>query len=129
MGARNVTVSLEEQVALWARFEAARRDTCFSRLLGDLMKQHMASKKRYEKAMRSALARARFLKGEGRYPSQTTRVRLARGWRLETRRVGRGAGGAVPRGRLEAVYALSEVLTSSACQRHWRPRPISQIQQ
>ena len=64
--ARNVTVSLEEEVALWARLEAARRDTSVSRLLGDLLKEQMSREKRYEKAMRAALKRAPFLRGEAR---------------------------------------------------------------
>jgi hypothetical protein len=38
MSTRNVTVSLEEEIALWARLEAARRDTSVSRLLGDVLK-------------------------------------------------------------------------------------------
>ena len=37
---RNVTVTLEEDVARWARMEAARRDTSVSRLLGSLLKEH-----------------------------------------------------------------------------------------
>ena len=70
MRIRKVTVSLEEEVILWARREAARRDTSVSRLLEDLLKQQMAREKRYEKAMRSALARAPFLKSDGRYLSR-----------------------------------------------------------
>lgn len=38
---RNVTVTLEEDVARWARIEAARRDTSVSRLLGELLKEKM----------------------------------------------------------------------------------------
>jgi len=38
---RNVTVTLEEDVAQWARIEAARRDTSVSRLLGELLKEKM----------------------------------------------------------------------------------------
>jgi hypothetical protein len=38
---RNVTVTLEEDVAQWARIEAARRDTSVSRLLGELLKDRM----------------------------------------------------------------------------------------
>lgn len=38
---RNVTVTLEEDVAQWARIEAARRDTSVSRLLGELLKNRM----------------------------------------------------------------------------------------
>jgi hypothetical protein len=68
--ARNVTVSLEEEVALWARLEAARRDTSVSRLLGDLLKEQMSREKRYEKAMRTALKRPPFLRGEARYLSR-----------------------------------------------------------
>lgn len=38
---RNVTVTLEEDVAQWARIEAARQDTSVSRLLATLLKQRM----------------------------------------------------------------------------------------
>jgi len=38
---RNVTVTLEEEVARWARIEAARRDTSMSRLLGEILKERM----------------------------------------------------------------------------------------
>ena len=40
---RNVTVTLEEDVAQWARIEAARRDTSVSRLLGELLKERKAA--------------------------------------------------------------------------------------
>jgi hypothetical protein len=40
---RNVTVTLEEDVAQWARIEAARRDTSVSRLLGALLKERISS--------------------------------------------------------------------------------------
>ena len=64
---RNVTVTLEEDVAQWARIEAARRDTSVSRLLGALLKERMTAQDGYEKAMRRALARKPFLRSEGRY--------------------------------------------------------------
>jgi hypothetical protein len=67
MATRNVTVSLEEEVALWARVEAARRDTSVSKLLGDLLKQQMSRDKGYGQAMRSALGRKPFLATDGRY--------------------------------------------------------------
>jgi hypothetical protein len=41
---RNVTVTLEEDVAQWARIEAARRDTSVSRLLGELLKERMSTR-------------------------------------------------------------------------------------
>ena len=64
---RNVTVTLEEDVAQWARIEAARRDTSVSRLLGELLKERMAAQDNYEQAMRRALRRKPFLKSPGRY--------------------------------------------------------------
>ena len=42
---RNVTVTLEEEVAQWARIEAARQDTSVSRLLGEILKQLMSGGK------------------------------------------------------------------------------------
>jgi hypothetical protein len=41
---RNVTVTLEEDVAQWARIEAARRDTSVSRLLGELLKERISAR-------------------------------------------------------------------------------------
>ena len=64
---RNVTVTLEEDVAQWARIEAARRDTSVSRLLGALLKERMSAQSGYEKAMRRALSRKPFLRSHGRY--------------------------------------------------------------
>ncbi|MGB8987310.1 MAG: hypothetical protein WCC37_11960, partial [Candidatus Sulfotelmatobacter sp.] len=64
---RNVTVTLEEDIAQWARIEAARRDTSVSRLLGELLKERMTALGAYEKAMRRALGRKPFLRSDGRY--------------------------------------------------------------
>lgn len=64
---RNVTVTLEEDVARWARIEAARHDTSVSQLLGKLLKEQMAAESRYEQAMQRALQRKPFLHGKGRY--------------------------------------------------------------
>lgn len=38
---RNVTITLEEEVARWARLEAARRDTSVSRLVGQMLHEKM----------------------------------------------------------------------------------------
>jgi predicted nucleic acid-binding protein len=54
---RNVTVTLEEDVARWARIEAARNETSVSRLLGAILKERMLHHDGYERAMRRALAR------------------------------------------------------------------------
>jgi hypothetical protein len=67
---RNVTVTLEEHVARWARIEAARNETSVSQFLGDVLKSRMLEKDRYNRAMRRALARKPFLKSDGRYPSR-----------------------------------------------------------
>ena len=64
---RNVTVTLEEEVARWARIEAARRDTSMSRLLGEILKERMTAHDDYAKAMRRALGRKPFLDSHGRY--------------------------------------------------------------
>ena len=67
---RNVTVTLEEHVAQWARMEAARKETSVSRLLGGILKERMMEKDRYEGAMRRALARKAFFKTDGKYLSR-----------------------------------------------------------
>ncbi len=67
---RNVTVTLEDEVAKWARIEAARNDTSVSRLLGTILKERMLRNDDYEKAMRRALARKPFPKTQGRYLSR-----------------------------------------------------------
>ena len=64
---RNVTITLEEKVARWARIEAARNDTSVSRLLAAILKERMEDGDSYERAMRRALAREPFLKSDGRY--------------------------------------------------------------
>lgn len=67
---RNVTVTLEEPVAYWARLEAARRDTSVSRLLGLILKERMLEDDSYGKAMRRSLGRKPFFKSNGRHLSR-----------------------------------------------------------
>jgi Spy/CpxP family protein refolding chaperone len=67
---RNVTVTLEETVAHWARMEAARQETSVSRLLGALLKERMLQDRSYDSAMRRALARKSFAKSDARYLSR-----------------------------------------------------------
>jgi hypothetical protein len=67
---RNVTVTLEEDVARWARLEAARNDISVSRLLAEILKERMIERDDYELAMRRALARKPFLKTDGHYLSR-----------------------------------------------------------
>jgi len=67
---RNITITLEESVARWARLEAARQDTSVSRLLARILRDRMNEGDGYERAMRRALARKPFLKSNGSYPSR-----------------------------------------------------------
>jgi hypothetical protein len=67
---RNVTVTLDESVARWARIEAARQDTSVSQLLAGILLERMRQEDSYERAMRRALARKPFLKTDGRYLSR-----------------------------------------------------------
>ncbi len=67
---RNITITLEEDIARWARIEAARRDTSISRLLAGILKERMLEEDAYQGAMRRVLARKPFLKTDGRYLSR-----------------------------------------------------------
>ncbi len=67
---RNITITLEESLARWARIEAARSDTSVSRFLAEILKERMMRKNDYEAAKRRALARKPFLKTDGRYLSR-----------------------------------------------------------
>lgn len=53
---KNVTVTLDEETARWARIEAARRDTSVSKLLGEILRAEMQQEARYEAAKQSYLA-------------------------------------------------------------------------
>ena len=52
---KNVTVTMEDHVADWARMEAARRNTSVSRLIGELLAEKMRHDDAYERAMREVL--------------------------------------------------------------------------
>jgi tetrahydromethanopterin S-methyltransferase subunit B len=67
---RNVTVTLTEDAARWARLEAAKADTSVSRLLGQILEERMAQQDQYAKAMKRALARKPFFTSAGKYPSR-----------------------------------------------------------
>lgn len=50
---RNVTITLDDETARWARIEAAKRDTSVSRLVGELLRGYMSDTDDYERASRS----------------------------------------------------------------------------
>lgn len=62
---KNVTVSMDESVAEWARLEAARRNTSVSRLVGELLAEKMRHDDEYERAMTDWIARKRKYKSNG----------------------------------------------------------------
>jgi hypothetical protein len=63
---KNVTVTMEDTVADWARMEAARRNTSVSRLIGELLAEKMRHDDSYERAMREALEFKSFGRSDGR---------------------------------------------------------------
>jgi hypothetical protein len=69
---KNVTVTLEEEVARWARIRAAERDTSLSRYLGELLRDQMQEEDHYEVAMSEYLSRppAPLKKADTRYPGR-----------------------------------------------------------
>lgn len=67
---RRITITLEENVARWARLEAAKQDTSVSRFVARILRERMSEQKDYERAMRRALAREPFLGMDGTYPSR-----------------------------------------------------------
>jgi hypothetical protein len=53
---KNVTVTLDERAAAWARVRAAEKNMSLSRFLGELIHREMRHSREYEEAMRAALA-------------------------------------------------------------------------
>ena len=53
---RNVTITLDEETARWARVEAARLDTSVSKLLGEILRAEMRQDAHYESAKQTYLA-------------------------------------------------------------------------
>ena len=69
---RNVTVSLDEETARWARIEAARRDISVSAFLAEILEERMSQTAGYEDSRKDFLGRGpRRLKPEGAgYPTR-----------------------------------------------------------
>lgn len=66
---KNVTITLEEDVARWVRVWAAEHDTSVSRFVGDLVKGKMENEFEYRRAHRRFRERgAKRLKESGIYP-------------------------------------------------------------
>jgi hypothetical protein len=54
---KNVTITLDEQTAAWARVYAAQRDMSVSRMIGELLRRRMKEVREYDEAMRRFLAK------------------------------------------------------------------------
>ena len=52
---KNVTITMDDSVADWARIEAAKRNTSVSRLVGEMLAEKMRRDDSYAAAMRDAL--------------------------------------------------------------------------
>lgn len=69
---KNVTVTLDEETARWARIEAAKRETSVSKLVGAILRERMESHDAYGAARE-------------RYFAQDARVHRQAGASLPTR--------------------------------------------
>jgi len=69
---KNVTITLEDDVAKWARVWAAKNDKSLSRMLGDELKEKMLREENYQRAMEQFFSKTpRPLKGPGEsYPTR-----------------------------------------------------------
>ena len=69
---KNVTITLDEETAAWARVHAARRNVSLSRYVGELLRQSMRESREYEEAMRRFLDRkpVRLKRSGEHYPTR-----------------------------------------------------------
>jgi hypothetical protein len=69
---KNITITVEEEVARLARIRAAERETSVSRLVGELLREKMREEESYQAAMQHFLSQEpRVLKRSGKaYPNR-----------------------------------------------------------
>ena len=69
---KNVTITLDERTAAWARVHAAENNMSVSRLVGEMLAQRMKELSEYDHAMREylALPPIKFRKSGKGYPSR-----------------------------------------------------------
>ena len=69
---KNVTMTMEEEVARWARIKAAEQDTSVSRLVGEMLREKMMNERSYHPSMQHYLSRKphRLSKPGTRYPAR-----------------------------------------------------------
>jgi hypothetical protein len=54
---KNVTITLDEETAAWARIYAAEHNTSVSRIVGEMLRRHMGERREYAEAMQRFLER------------------------------------------------------------------------
>ena len=68
---KNMTITLDEEAARWARVWAAEHDMSVSRMVGNLLQERMREENDYGRAMKSYLSRTPAkLKNQHGYPSR-----------------------------------------------------------
>lgn len=69
---KNVTITLDEETAAWARMCAAERNVSVSRLVGELLRERMRESHEYDDAMRRFLGKppVRLKRGGQRYATR-----------------------------------------------------------
>ena len=70
---KNVTITLDEDVARWARIRAAERNTSVSRLVGELLREQMRDEEKYRLAQQQYLSQSpqKLKKSNVKYPTRT----------------------------------------------------------
>ncbi|MFZ0243463.1 MAG: DUF6364 family protein [Desulfobacterales bacterium] len=64
---KNVTITMDEEVARWARIMAADQNTSVSRLVGEMLREKMIEEQTYQIAMQKYLSQpARVLRAPGK---------------------------------------------------------------
>jgi hypothetical protein len=68
---RNLTITVSDEVARWARLRAAHGNKSLSRMVGEMLAETMRGEDGYERAMKQFLAaKPGKISGGGRYPSR-----------------------------------------------------------
>jgi hypothetical protein len=69
---KNITITLDEKTAAWARVRAAEKNTSVSRMVGEMLQKQMREASAYDEAHRQwrlAVSKARAISQPGqRYP-------------------------------------------------------------
>jgi hypothetical protein len=65
---RNVTITVDDEVARWARVKAAEENTSVSHLVGDLLRGMMQQHQRFDRAHREFQRLGTSVISDGAYP-------------------------------------------------------------